>query len=251
MIDNKEIERMATYLEAMSNSPGRLRDQLTAWSEDTKMEYKKLYEVVKSVNGMKVNKDTGVTTTTIGKPLEDLVQFIFEKSGLFKIASNVRTRTNEMDHVILLDYYGKMLKKFGAIDIKQDYFISECKNYKKRTGITYVGKFYTLLEHRSTKLGIMFSYHGLSTKNGGWGAAEGLAKQLYLKRNDGDKIYIIDFNKKHFEMLEDGNKSVIDIIENEMRKLHFDAYCFDVDYGKHDLIDVLNVEECLKNNIDE
>ncbi len=243
MIDNKEVERMSAYLEAMANDPEKLRSILTTWSSETKEEYERLYNEVKRVNGIQVSSKNGNTTTTIGKPLEDLVEFIFEKSGIFKVYSNVRTRTNELDHVIMLKAYGKTIRKFGALDFEQDHVISECKNYKTTTSITYVGKFYALLDNKSTKLGIMFSYHGMTSTNGGWGAAKGLTKQLLLKRNENDKIYIIDFNKEHFDKLLDGKKSIVDIIEEEINKLKFDAYSFESNILPHDSEDSLEIPE--------
>lgn len=44
-------------------------------------------------------------------------------------------------------------------------FITECKNHNKKVDVTWVGKFYSLMNLTDNSLGILFSYKGLTGKN--------------------------------------------------------------------------------------
>lgn len=154
-------------------------------------------------------------TTEQGKALENLVKFLLEKSSVFHVEENIRNTTNEIDELLVLNHIGKKLKEF--ITLPGDLYLSECKNYNKKIDVTWVGKFYTLLASNASKIGIIFSYHGLTGKN--WNDAFGLTRKLFLlKENIQDRIYIIDINKEDFRKIEEGH-SLLELIDLKMKAL--------------------------------
>ena len=112
-----------------------------------------------------------------GEKLEEIVTYLLQISGnLFEVIQNVRTETNEVDQVIKLTQAGKYLKENGIINNKYETFLGECKNYGKKVSVTYVGKFCSLLLTTGTKLGILFSYNGVT--GNGWKDSKGLIKKF-------------------------------------------------------------------------
>ncbi|QUL57589.1 acetylglutamate semialdehyde dehydrogenase [Paenibacillus tritici] len=157
------------------------------------------------------------TTKETGKALEDLVSFLFDKSSIFSVYENIRNTTNEIDQLLELNYKGEKLRHF--IKLPGDIFLSECKNYNKKIDVTWVGKFYTLLESNKSRIGILFSYHGLTGAN--WNDATGLTRKLFLlKEKLEERSYIIDINYKDFEKIKEG-ESLLEIIEAKMKGLRF------------------------------
>lgn len=162
-------------------------------------------------------------TKDIGNQLEDLVKYLFVNLPAFKIASNIRNNSNEIDDIIALDSIGLKLRSDGVLKIKQDYFIAECKNYRKKVDVTWVGKFYSLLHTNGIKMGIIFSNEGFSGQSE-WYDAKGLVRKLYLldAHNDNieDSIYILDFNLKHFGRIANG-ESLWKIVIEQKEKILF------------------------------
>ena len=102
------------------------------------------------------------------------------------------TNTNEIDIVCELTPKGQILFSHNLLPIRQNVFLGECKNYNRTVGVTYVGKFACLMLTTAYKLGILFSYHGVTGKK--WGDAQGLIRKFYLSReNIEDRYVIIDF----------------------------------------------------------
>ena len=112
------------------------------------------------------------------------------------------------------------------IDKRFEKFLGECKNYNKRVGVTYVGKFCSLLLTNNIKLGIIFSYHGVSGR--GWNNGAGLIKKFYLhKEKLEERFCIIDFSYKEFESIYYG-KNFLQIVEEQLCSLQFDT-----DYSRY------------------
>lgn len=192
------------------------------------------------------NKCTTLKTKETGDILEDLVKFIFKSIPMFQYAGKVRTNTNEVDHIIKLSSEGRVLKADNLVEINQNYFIGESKNYIDTISVTWINKLYSLMSSTGTKLGVIFSYHGLTgTKScGGWQEAKGFTKKILLasmglSNQDEDKqaMYILDFNKDHFIKLKE--MCFIDIIEQEKMTLKIDAkseICFFEKHGHEEEI---------------
>ena len=51
---------------------------------------------------------------------------------------------------------GKALQSNGILSAYYTNFIGECKNYNKKVGVTYVGKFCSLMLTTGCTLGILF-----------------------------------------------------------------------------------------------
>ncbi|MGL5711927.1 MAG: hypothetical protein ACRCX2_02835 [Paraclostridium sp.] len=157
-----------------------------------------------------------------GKLLEELVSFIFTNIDLFEIHENIHTSTNEIDQLIILSDLGKLFKSDGQIDIKSEYMLCECKNYSKKVGVTWVGKFCNLLEEQPARIGVIFSYHGFAGV-GKWDSAKGLCKKFYYrKENYNEKMYVIDFNISDFDKLAEG-VSFLDILSSKVEALETDT----------------------------
>lgn len=212
--------------------------ELTRFNEVEKLEYKILIDRLKEVNS---NRDEFISTE-IGDALENVVNFIFEKSSVFTVVQNIRTSSNEIDQLVILNEKGRYFKKQGYLRIEGNYIVSECKNYDSKIGVTWIGKLFSLLSYTDTKVGIMFSYKGLT--GSGWNEGVGLTKKLFmLKERTEDKIYIIDFNIKHYERIL-GGESFLKILEEEMLKLSTDTK-ISIHIEKHEK------EEIFKSYLDE
>lgn len=180
----------------------------TTLSGEKLEEYKKLFNSFESAN------DNQLKTTDKGKTLEKLVVFLATNTDLFEVIPNVRTSTNEIDTLLRTKPQAKpILREF--FDIITD-ILFECKNYNKTIGVTWVGKFHSLLKNQNCKFGIIFSYHGFTGK--GWNNAVGLTKKIYLK----EEIVILDFNYQDFKELQSG-KSFLGIIRDKIYSLKYDT----------------------------
>ncbi len=186
-----------------------------------KEEYNEKLKIFKDLHdkNIKVTEDLHIKK---GKALEDLVTYLLEISGkLFEVERNIRTTTNEIDQIIMLKPMGKMLMSYGLLDKRFGTFLGECKNYNKSVDVTYVGKFCSLLMTNQIKLGILFSYHGISGKN--WSNGSGLVKKIYLNKEKlEERICIIDFSIKDFERISKGN-NFIQIVIDKLNALQFDT----------------------------
>lgn len=157
-----------------------------------------------------------------GKALEKLVNYLFKISGhLFKVQQNLRTSTNEIDDLITLTPTGRILLTQGLINKRLEIFLGECKNYNKSLSVTYVGKFCSLLLTNNIRLGILFSYHGISGSN--WNNAAGLIKKFYLhKEREDERFCIINFSIDDFKSILKGN-NLLNIIDKQLETLRIDT----------------------------
>ncbi len=157
---------------------------------------------------------------TKGACLEKLVRFIFSSCIFFNVRPNIHTSTNEIDVLVELTDIGKQYSQH--INLKGDYLLVECKNYKKTVGVTWVGKFCSLVLFQSnTRIGILFSHEGFAGKNN-WVSAKGLARKFHCyKENDSEKLLVLDFNKADFKRLDEG-ECFLDIFHQKIQDLECD-----------------------------
>lgn len=195
--------------------------KFTKWTESDYVEYDKLYKQLKK-SYRKCKKGTDdeekIKTKEKGDALENVVNFIIDKSFFLEVYPNKRTSTNEIDQFVVLSDYGKQAMhqyKFSHefLGFENGYFIGECKNYDEEVEATWVGKFYTLLRTCGhCNLGIIFSYKGLTGKENNWYHAHGLTKIIYQIEPNGKKIFILDFNKDDFKKLFNRKENLFKII---------------------------------------
>lgn len=185
-------------------------------SKEQKNHYRTLLDVFQRVN------NSTSTTGEKGAALEELVAYLLYISGdLFSVVKNAKTGTNEIDEIIELNSKGRPLCKYGLIPDRLAFFLGECKNYNKRVSVTYVGKFYSLLQTTQIRTGILFSYHGISGFK--WADGSGLVKKIYLQREtEHDRVAIIDFNVNDFNAILDGH-NLFEIIDAKLKSLRFDT----------------------------
>lgn len=211
-----------------SNDPEwKFLDNLSALQNDKKDKIQKLFDFCNDVNSVTEyhGKTQAQTTRIKGKALEVLAKYIFKYTGgLFEVYENLGTNTNEIDLFLKFSNKGKMLSDF--IGKQYSKIICECKNYKDKVGVTYVGKFYSLVECSKVKLAILISWKGLG--GDGWEDAQGLVKKIFLlKERLEDRIYILDFNKEDFNKILEG-KPLIKILDEKCEELQMS-----IDYQKY------------------
>lgn len=186
--------------------------------------YKELLEEFERLNKIPANSKIAPKNlhNLKGKALEELVRFLLEISGnIFTVYSNLRTSTNEIDDLISLTPKGKTLLSRNLINKQLDNCICECKNYDKRLDVTYIGKFCSLLLTNNVKLGILFSYNGVTGTD--WQDGAGLIKKFYMcKEKLDDRFCIINFTIKEFRAILDG-KNLLEIIDEQIKSLQFDT----------------------------
>lgn len=198
--------------------------QICKLSRLQKIKYKQLLDDFERLN--KVSATDSHAPANLhnlkGTALEKLVKYLFQISGgLFEVDCNLRTSTNEIDDLITLTPKGKLLLGHHLINKRLEIFLGECKNYHKPVTVTYIGKFCNLLLTNGVKLGILFSYHGISGQ--GWCNGAGLIKKFYLHKENIDERYcIINFSINDFRAILSG-KNLLQIIEEGLRSLQFDT----------------------------
>lgn len=159
-----------------------------------------------------------------GKQLEDLANILFYEGypSIFECKRNCRTSTNEIDLLVSWNSYARLNQLSRAFPCFGDSFLCECKNYNGKIGVTYIGKFYSLLRAANLSLGIFISWHGITGK--GWKDAEGLVKKIALK----DQIYIIVIDKGAILELGEGRNNIFNLINDK-----YQALKNDIDYSQY------------------
>lgn len=215
-MNEKEINySLKKYMEEIVQNDLDKFDTFTRWGDSEKEEFKVLLENLKKPYDRSIE-----TTKSKGDRLENLVEFIIKKSYFFEIYKNVHTETNEIDEVIILSDRGKQaIKRFHLsrelIPIEEDMFLGECKNYDTSLGVTYVGKFYSLMTVTGVAFGIVFTQKGLSGDSEGYKDAYGLTKVLRMvekNKNKGKDFYLLTFTLEDYEKLLQG-KTFFELIK--------------------------------------
>ncbi len=181
--------------------------------------YKKFAEIYEKLSLKKYHKNDK------GRLLEELTQILFQKGciNLFHCLRNCRTSTNEIDMLIEWTQQARLMGLNTAFSCFGDSFLCECKNYKKKVDVTYVGKFASLLLVTGTKLGIMLSWEGI-TSRGDWSDSKGLIKKIALK----DNIYIVVIDKTDLKEIYEKRNNVFSIVFNKYISLKNE-----IDYSKY------------------
>ena len=190
-------------------------EKICSFSSELKKEYNLL------LNRLIDTNSSEASTKEKGTALEEISFFLLKNSGIFDVYGNVRTSTNELDQLVRVNEKGKLLKSKCIIDPRLEHFIGECKNYKSKVSVTYVGKLCSLLVTTQHKIGILFSYKGISGNN--WDSSMGLIKKFYLSKEKAEERFcIIDFNIDDFISIKEGN-NILQIISNKILSLQNDT----------------------------
>lgn len=219
---SKSDLEISRALEVLKQLPDELSfEKICEMSAEQMETYKRLLMQFKKANG------TNASDQEKGKALEELVSYLLKVSGeIFRVDRNLRTTTNEIDQMVTLKVNGKVLLKHNIINSRFDCFLCECKNYSKSVDVTYTGKFCSLMLTNNVKLGILFSYYGVSGM--GWSNSSGLIKKFYLhKEKVEDRYCIINFSLKEFESILEG-KNFLQIVEEQLISLQVDT-----DYSRY------------------
>lgn len=191
------------YMLQIIQDSSKAYHELIVWSDEQKNDFKKL------LNDLKI---PGSTTKETGDKLERVVEFIIKNSFFFEIFKNVHTETNEIDEVIRFTDNGKIaLEKLkiprNLIPISADLFLGECKNYSSKLGVTYVGKFYSLMSITGIPFGIIFTRLGLTGDTEGFEDANGLTKVLRMMeqaKHPENDFAILTFSSADYAKLAEG-----------------------------------------------
>lgn len=179
-------------------------------------EYLRLLSALKTLNA------SHASDTKKGAILEELVSYLLKISGnIFNVYRNIHTKTNEIDQFITLNDTGKLLAGLKMLPCRFESFLGECKNYRNKSDVTHIGKFYSLLMSTSIKTGILFTYHGVT--GSGWNDGTGLIKKMYLQRElDDNRVAIIVFSIQDYERIAAG-ENFIDLFNRKLLDLRLDT----------------------------
>lgn len=170
-------------------------------------------------------KNGGLTRGQKGKKLEELTSLLFEKSveNLFDVYRNCRTSTNEIDLLIRWTENARLSGINNAFPCFGESFLSECKNYEGPVSVTYVGKFFSLMDATNTNFGIMVSWDGVSGRTK-WSDSKGLIKKIALHESK----YIIVLDKADIKQICDKKKNLFSLIYDKYTALRaeidYDTY---------------------------
>ena len=187
-----------------------------------KNRFVEMYNQCEDINGVTEYKGLSQAKTTRkkGQILELLLKSMIAYTGdIFESYENLGTSTNE------IDLYLRVREKYkvflgNVIDQRYKNIICECKNYQDQVGVTYIGKFYSLISISHKNVAILVSWKGIGGE--GWNDGVGLVKKIYmLHEKKEDKIYIIDFNKKDFQRIING-ESLLSILDKKCEELEND-----------------------------
>ena len=156
-----------------------------------------------------------------GELLEKLASSLFN-SDLFCVRRNCRTSTNEIDALIDWSEKARLFGLNSTFLFLGELFLCECKNYKKSIGVTYIGKFASLLSTTRTSTGIMVSWEGVSGQN--WRYGSGLIKKLALAEQK--EILVVD--KYDLGHIRNGSSNLLKILYEKHLSL-----VTDIDYQKY------------------
>lgn len=178
-------------------------------------EYNALYEKFEDMH-LHPEQYNGVKTKTKGNILEEIVRNITIETKIFELFANVSNESNEYDIIVKPSELATL--SYNALPkIIYQPIICECKNYKAPVDVTWIGKLYMLLSISNIKLGIIFSYEGITGgKDTEWHDAKGLVKKIFLK----DGIAIIDISKPELDLIKKG-ENLYTIIQKKYDDLVF------------------------------
>ena len=131
-----EIDSIDNYLRSLNNA-----DELVQkLSTDEFQQYNVLLDEFIKVNS------SNSSSKEKGEVLEQLVKCLIDNTHLYDSYRNIHTSTNEIDIFFKLNNAGKHLISKGILHDLPFLLLGECKDYKGTIGVTYVGKFFSLLQ---------------------------------------------------------------------------------------------------------
>lgn len=214
MYSEEEVLNAIQVLEELNiEDPELLRKIMNTRRVDTGL-IRKLYEQLEDMHD---NPDEykNVIAKTRGNLLEELIKLITIKTNKFDLFDNITSDTNEYDIIIKPSKIAREILFNGLPEIILQPIICECKNYKTPVDVTWIGKFYSLLSISNLKLGIIFSYEGVTGQaENDWTNAWGLIRKIYLK----DRIAIISISKLELKRIVEG-ESFCEIVEEKYIQL--------------------------------
>ncbi|HAR5604689.1 TPA: hypothetical protein ACOE5A_002703, partial [Staphylococcus aureus] len=92
------------------------------------------------VKDLSILEKPSVSTKEKGDRLERILINILSNSGLFNVTSNKRTSTNEIDIRVEKTTQLVLVENHYSFDVENVIYF-ECKNYSRKLGVTYIGKF--------------------------------------------------------------------------------------------------------------
>lgn len=194
-------------IEMIKTNPGIFKKEYT-FDKEKSIEVNELIK--------EIREDNFRTTKEKGDSLENLVDSIFNSHQIYKVKKNLRTSTNEIDLFLELDDYGTQMNINLENSLLESESLVECKNYNTNIGVSWIGKFASLLRYSNKKTGFFISKLGV-TGEGTWSESSGLIKKIALK----DNIYIINLKLSDFENLE--GKTIFDIIRLKKQEIDLDV----------------------------
>lgn len=197
-------------------SLSRYKSTLLMMNDEDIKEFKKLYHCIE--NG-KLSRESK------GKTLEELSNLLFQNSvsNFFDVFKNCRTSTNEIDLLIRWSEEARISGIPTAFPCFGESFLCECKNYNGAVGVTYVGKFSSLMTVTNTSFGIMVSWEGVTGRNK-WSDSLGLIKKIALR----EKRYIVVLDKDDLKKICDKKESLFSLVYDK-----YTALKNEIDYSKY------------------
>lgn len=139
------------------------------------------------------------TTKETGDALELFSLFLLKLVKCFKVAKDIRSKTNQFDVLIR----NTMLIKSTILEEFGSHLIVECKNEKKKPDNTYYHKLIGVLQKSDSRFGIVFSkLPPTSTCNI-------IARETFLK----DKIIVINIDYDDMNNVSFGGMNFLDMID--------------------------------------
>lgn len=154
-----------------------------------------------------------------GRLLEDLTYLLLYQgyNGLFECRKNIHTSSNEIDLQLCWSESARLAGLHQAFPFLGDSFLCECKNYRKKVDVTYVGKFFSLLKVADCKVGIMMAWDGISSRSK-WTDASGLIRKIALK----DNTYILVIDQTDLERIYHHKSNIFSIMHDKYMALQND-----------------------------
>ena len=212
-----QLLKQAGYtLSDFMRDASKYNSSLVQMKDEDLTEFQRLYDEIDKGNLSRGEK---------GKKLEELTTLLFEKSvvNLLQVYKNCRTSTNEIDLLVKWTNQANLSGISQSFSFLGDSFLCECKNYEGAVGVTYVGKFCSLMLVTNTDFGVMISWDGVTGRSK-WSDSQGLIKKFALSA----KKYIIVLEKNDIEKIYTRKKNLFSLIHDKYLALKDD-----IDYQKY------------------
>ena len=212
-----QLLKQAGYtLSDFMRDASKYNSSLVQMKDEDLTEFQRLYDEIDKGNLSRGEK---------GKKLEELTTLLFEKSvvNLLQVYKNCRTSTNEIDLLVKWTDQANLSGISQSFSFLGDSFLFECKNYEGAVGVTYVGKFCSLMLVTNTDFGVMISWDGVTGRSK-WSDSQGLIKKFALSA----KKYIIVLEKNDIEKIYTRKKNLFSLIHDKYLALKDD-----IDYQKY------------------